>query len=55
MKTRLLALLLPFVLSTAPLAAQQPPGPMPQHEKLQEHAGTWDAVMEFPTPDGETA
>ena len=52
MKTRLLACLLPLFL-LAPLSAQEPPKPGPQHQKLAAHAGTWDAAIEMMGPDGK--
>lgn len=51
MKTRLLACLFPLLL-LAPLSAQEPPKPGPQHQKLAANAGVWDAAMEFHNPDG---
>jgi hypothetical protein len=52
MKTRLLACLLPLFL-LAPLSAQEPPKPGPQHQKLAANAGTWDAAIEMMGPDGK--
>jgi hypothetical protein len=36
-----------------PLAAQAPPQPTAEHQKLAAEAGTWDAVMEMPGEDGK--
>lgn len=43
--------LLAFTLS--PLAAQDPPKPGAQHQKLAAQVGTWDAVIESIGPDGK--
>lgn len=52
MKPLAVAALLSLCLAAA-LPAQEPPKPGPEHEKLAATAGTWDAVMEMTTPDGQ--
>lgn len=54
MKIRSLVL---FALATltAPTIAQGPQQPGPEHKKLAEGAGTWDAVIESVEPTGQVA
>ena len=38
---------------TIPLFAQEPPKPGPEHQRLMNEVGTWDAVVEMMSEDGK--